>query len=146
MVDLPHPRGAAAVARAGARRDPPAARGLEEAGVVGGAHRGEPLREDVLDRRLGGEHLGQRRVGAAVDEAEALAHPIGDREAGHRLPVADRDDLEAEDAVEAVLLGDHLAARGRHPYRQMITSVPGCSANSASTWTARRASAARWLT
>src|SRR3954464_3502691 len=133
MVDLPHPRGAAAVARAGARRDPPAARRLEEAGVGGGAHRGEPPPAEELDRRLGGEHLGQRRAGAAVDEAEALAHPIGDREAGHRLAVADRDDLEAEDAVEAVLLRDHLAAGGGHAYRQMITSSPGRSANRAPT-------------
>ena len=106
VVDLPDPRRAAPVARAGARRDPLAARGLQEARVVGDPHRREPVLVDVRDRRLGGEHLGQRRVGAAVHEPEALAHAVGDREARDRLAVADRDDLEPEDAVEAVLLGD----------------------------------------
>ena len=65
---------------------------------------------DVRDRRLGGDHLGQRRVRPAVHEPEALAHAIGDREARDRLAVADRDDLEAEHAVEAVVLGDDLVA------------------------------------
>ena len=81
-----------------------------------------------------------------MHQPEALAHAVGDREARDRLAVADRDDLEAEHAVEAVLLGDDLAAVGRHSYRQMITSSPGVSANSAATCTARRSSAARWLT
>ncbi len=81
-----------------------------------------------------------------MDEPEALAHAVGDREARDRLPVADRDDLEAEHAVEAVLLGDDLAADRRHPYRHTITASPGSDANSASTCAARRSSAARWLT
>ena len=45
-----------------------------------------------------------------MHQPEALAHAVGDREARDRLAVADRDDLEAEHAVEAVLLGDDLAA------------------------------------
>ena len=82
-----------------------------------------------------------------MHEPEALAHPVGDREPRDRFAVADRHDLEPEYAVQALRLrNDVLAADVRHPYRQMITSSPGSAANSAATWTARRSSAARWLT
>ena len=67
-------------ARARAVIHSPRAR-LQEARVVGGAHRREPVGVHVRDRRLGGEHLRQRGVGAAVHEPEALAHAVGDREA-----------------------------------------------------------------
>ncbi len=77
----------------------------------------------LRDGRLGRDHLGQRRVGAAVHQPEALAHAIGDGKRATASSVADRDDLEPEHAVEAVGLGDDvLAADVGHPYRQMTTS------------------------
>ena len=102
----------------------------------------------LRDRRLGGEHLGQRGVRAAVDEPEALAHAVGDREARDRLAVADRDDLEAEHAVEAVVLGDDVLAARRAASLpaddHLLARVARRTARRRAR--ARRSSAARWLT
>jgi hypothetical protein len=66
-----------------------------------------------------------------VDEPEALLDPVRDGEARHRVLLAQLDHLEAEDAVEAVLLGHGVVAAGdvRHLHRgQTITSAPGSAA------------------
>ena len=101
-----------------------------------------PIRDRVR-QRFGLVHGGAY---AALAEMLATEATVAHGEARDRLAVADRDDLEAEDAVEAVVLGDDFVAGRRHPYRQRITSGPGSAANRASTIAARRCRAARWLT
>ena len=88
------------------------------------------MRIDHGDRRLGGQHLGQRGVRPSVHEPEALPHAVGDREAALDGVLAHRDHLEAEHPVERVGLGDdvglrHVGHADRALYGQRITSSPG---------------------
>jgi hypothetical protein len=52
------------------------------------------------DRRFGGDHLGARRVGSAVDDPEALADALGEGSLSASHTVADLEEAKTEGTVQ----------------------------------------------